>query len=187
MERDFEVAVTCVKCHKGKAVSVCKEDFERWLRFGGLIQEVMPYLDADERELLISSTCGVCWDEIFAENMFFPLPVEAEVTTNDAGVPEIKINAPDNQVAIILNDLLVYGDRNKNPKRFANTSFNYHDIVSSRNWRQGDNKILAERFLLEHSNLLEQHLRQEGKTFINELLKTWEGPISPTVKGMSDG
>jgi hypothetical protein len=183
VERNFEVAVTCVKCHKNKSLSVCKEDFELWVRSGGLIQAVMPYLDADERELLISSTCNVCWNEMFPEDAFLPCLVDADVTTNEAGVPEIKIKAPDNQVAIILNDLLVYGDRNKNPKRFANTAFNYHDVVSSCKWLRGDDKILAEKFLLEHSTLLEQHLKHQGKTFINQLLETWEGPV-PTSKGM---
>jgi hypothetical protein len=184
VERNFEVAVTCVKCHKNKSLSVCKENFELWIRFGGLLQDVMPYLDADERELLISSTCSSCWEKMFPEeDTFLPMDVEADVTTNEAGVPEIKIKAPDKQVAIFLNDLLVYGDKNKNPKRFANTAFNYHDVVSSCKWLRGDDKILAEKFLLEHSTLLEQHLKHQGKTFINQLLETWEGPVPPS-KGM---
>jgi len=176
VERDFEISVACFKCHRSESLFVCKKDFDAWVSSSGLIQEVMPYLNAEERELLISNTCSVCWDDMFPADAFLPCPVDADVTTNEEGVPEIKIKAPDNQVAIILNDLLVYGDRNKNPKRFANTSFNYHDIVSSCNWQHGDDKKLAERFLLEHANLLEQHLRQHGKAFINELLVTWEGP-----------
>lgn len=29
------------------------------------IQEALPYLTADERELIISGTCGKCFDEMF--------------------------------------------------------------------------------------------------------------------------
>jgi len=34
---------------------------------GELIQNVMPYLNEDERELLISGTCGKCFDKIFSD------------------------------------------------------------------------------------------------------------------------
>lgn len=32
---------------------------------GTLIQRAMPNLSADQRELLISHTCGKCWDRMF--------------------------------------------------------------------------------------------------------------------------
>ena len=32
---------------------------------GALIQDAMPYLSADDRELLISGTCGACFDKMF--------------------------------------------------------------------------------------------------------------------------
>ena len=32
---------------------------------GELIQEALPELSADQRELLISGTCPKCWDELF--------------------------------------------------------------------------------------------------------------------------
>jgi hypothetical protein len=40
-------------------------DYERWQN-GEHIQNVAPYLSADDRELLISGMCGKCFDEIFA-------------------------------------------------------------------------------------------------------------------------
>jgi len=57
----------CVVCGKVVALRVDPEDSERWRSGGALIQDAfvdstgVPYLDAAERELLISGTCGDCW------------------------------------------------------------------------------------------------------------------------------
>jgi hypothetical protein len=32
---------------------------------GGTVQSIFKDLGADERELLISGTCGECWDKLF--------------------------------------------------------------------------------------------------------------------------
>ena len=40
------------------------EDVTAWEN-GELIQNAMPYLSADEREVLISGTCGPCFDRMF--------------------------------------------------------------------------------------------------------------------------
>tara|TARA_Y100000310_G_C20387451_1_gene671140 strand:+ start:362 stop:508 length:147 start_codon:yes stop_codon:yes gene_type:complete len=45
---------------------VNSKDFISWNN-GSYIQNAMPYLSADERELLISGTCGPCFDVMFAE------------------------------------------------------------------------------------------------------------------------
>lgn len=59
-----------VKCRAG-----CKREFEvpvteqqlsKW-RGGVLIQKAMPSLSPDQRELLISGTCGECWEKMFKE------------------------------------------------------------------------------------------------------------------------
>lgn len=50
----------CALCGKVVAVRVDPEDIERW-RGGTFVQDAFPYLTADERELLISGTCGDCW------------------------------------------------------------------------------------------------------------------------------
>ena len=42
------------------------DDLQRW-HDGTCIQEAMPYLDENERELVISATCGVCWDIMFPD------------------------------------------------------------------------------------------------------------------------
>lgn len=41
-------------------------DLAAWKR-GTLIQDAMPYLSDGEREILISKTCGECWDAMFGE------------------------------------------------------------------------------------------------------------------------
>ena len=45
-------------------MAVNEDDYTSWEN-GELIQNAMPYLSADERELLISGTCGTCFDNMF--------------------------------------------------------------------------------------------------------------------------
>jgi hypothetical protein len=44
-----------------------KQDVVDWQN-GGLIQNILPYLNMDIRELLISGICGKCFDEMFGED-----------------------------------------------------------------------------------------------------------------------
>lgn len=55
---------TCFSCKTVHSIEVPSEDVQKW-RQGALIQDAMPYLCADTRELLISSTCGTCFDRLF--------------------------------------------------------------------------------------------------------------------------
>jgi hypothetical protein len=54
----------CNFCDNVYTLRVDMEDLAQW-RIGTLIQVAMPYLTADERELLISGTCGRCFDRMF--------------------------------------------------------------------------------------------------------------------------
>jgi len=45
------------------------QDFFDWHNGEGFIQDLMPYLSTGERELLISGTCGRCFDEMFPEDV----------------------------------------------------------------------------------------------------------------------
>tara|TARA_Y100000296_G_scaffold73682_1_gene91423 strand:- start:308 stop:457 length:150 start_codon:yes stop_codon:yes gene_type:complete len=47
-------------------MQVQAEDYEAWEN-GELIQNAMPYLSADEREVLISGMCGPCFDNLFGD------------------------------------------------------------------------------------------------------------------------
>lgn len=62
--RDEAIVAECNKCGAATTMMVRIEDLVMW-ELGKYIQEAMPYLSADERELLISGTCGVCWEKMF--------------------------------------------------------------------------------------------------------------------------
>jgi len=56
----------CNSCKRTYELAAFKADMDSWVS-GTLIQNAMPYLSADERELCISRTCGKCFDAMFAE------------------------------------------------------------------------------------------------------------------------
>jgi hypothetical protein len=58
--------VQCRQCRKVFDVPVTDDQLAKW-NGGELIQNVMPELGDDQRELLISQTCGPCFDELFLE------------------------------------------------------------------------------------------------------------------------
>lgn len=58
---------TCVMCKTNHELQVNDQDLVR-LQNGEHIQDVMPYLSADERELLISGICGKCFDKVFEDD-----------------------------------------------------------------------------------------------------------------------
>lgn len=67
--RTHQVVIVCGTCRKAHMIHVRRSDWEEWTtrinrRF---VQEVFPYLSAAERELIMSNTCGQCFDAIFAD------------------------------------------------------------------------------------------------------------------------
>lgn len=58
--------VTCQLCGETKTVNCTQEQYNKW-KAGELIQRAMPNVPPDERELLISGTCGTCFDNMFPE------------------------------------------------------------------------------------------------------------------------
>ena len=56
--------VKCRHCNVRQEIQVNYADLQAW-KSGRLIQDALPYLDADEREFLISQTCGPCFDKMF--------------------------------------------------------------------------------------------------------------------------
>jgi hypothetical protein len=55
---------SCEHCGIVFTVYIDPNDFSDWLSGSGFIQDLMPYLCDGERELLLSGTCGSCFDEI---------------------------------------------------------------------------------------------------------------------------
>ena len=58
------VAVPCRHCQQVTDLTVSVKGFADW-QGGELIQNALPELSADQRELLISGTCPTCWDKMF--------------------------------------------------------------------------------------------------------------------------
>jgi hypothetical protein len=59
------VVVKCRECDQSFAFGCTRQQFLAWSS-GTLIQNAMPHLSPAERELLISRTCGPCFDALFA-------------------------------------------------------------------------------------------------------------------------
>ena len=57
---------TCRTCKMTKTFNLKSADVQRW-RNGELIQRVFPKLSIEDRELMISSTCGQCFDQLFGD------------------------------------------------------------------------------------------------------------------------
>lgn len=73
MNDDFTVPVQCRICGSNFDIKCNEDDFTKWKKGEGYIQDLLSYLSKDQRELLISGTCGKCFDE-----MFPPLEEEEE-------------------------------------------------------------------------------------------------------------
>jgi len=58
------VAVPCRICQETTELNVSVQGLVNW-KSGELIQDALPELSCGERELLISGTCGTCFDELF--------------------------------------------------------------------------------------------------------------------------
>jgi hypothetical protein len=56
-----EVLVLCRRCKEVKRVKATRKQIADWAG-GALIQSAMRHLNADDRELMISGTCGPCFD-----------------------------------------------------------------------------------------------------------------------------
>ena len=60
------VCQTCVVCKKRAELhDVDALGYMEWSQFGRPIQDALPDLDADQRELLISGTHAHCWQRLF--------------------------------------------------------------------------------------------------------------------------
>jgi len=57
--------VQCKQCGVVYQIIAEREDIDSWLSGSGYIQDILGYLSAAERELLISGTCDNCWTQMF--------------------------------------------------------------------------------------------------------------------------
>lgn len=61
--------VQCAVCGTVYSIIYNREDMIYWLSGKSFIQDALPYLAMDERELLISRTCGNCFDKMFPPDL----------------------------------------------------------------------------------------------------------------------
>jgi len=57
--------VTCVHCGITYQLIANAKDVQAWKNNEGYIQDLLAYLSPAEREMLISGTCGTCWQQIW--------------------------------------------------------------------------------------------------------------------------
>lgn len=62
---EVNLKVPCKMCGDVHEIVVIKNDFMKWYNGELTIQNALPYLTIDERELLISHICNKCYDELF--------------------------------------------------------------------------------------------------------------------------
>jgi hypothetical protein len=59
--------VKCINCKKSYPIELDVNQYVKWQE-GMLIQDVFPQMSADDRELLISRTCGSCWEIVIPKD-----------------------------------------------------------------------------------------------------------------------
>lgn len=64
----LELHITCRCCGEEHKISVPMNAYHEWRQGHRMIQDALPSLTVDERELLLSGICGVCFDKTFAED-----------------------------------------------------------------------------------------------------------------------
>lgn len=59
--------IQCSHCKEYKKVPISLEDLVNWEESGQYVQQFFPHLSANDRELLVSETCGACFDRMFGD------------------------------------------------------------------------------------------------------------------------
>jgi hypothetical protein len=62
MYKSLELANRCPFCGLIQTVRVSPDSYKEY-KGGALAQNAFPYLDGDEREIIISGICPECWPE----------------------------------------------------------------------------------------------------------------------------
>ena len=62
----IETTVTCKICKAEHIVVMPKAGYDNWQR-GARVQDALPQLSVNDRELLISGICGTCFDALFED------------------------------------------------------------------------------------------------------------------------
>ena len=58
--------ICCRHCGVDHVIFYGRYDMLLWLSGSKHIQDAMPYLSSSDRELILSNTCGKCFDKLFS-------------------------------------------------------------------------------------------------------------------------
>lgn len=62
------ITLSCRVCGKPQSIQAELQDLKDYTEGRKHAQTAFPYLTAAEREMIISQTCGQCWDEMFSDD-----------------------------------------------------------------------------------------------------------------------
>lgn len=62
---EVRISRKCFRCAGMFEFTVSAEGLRRWREDGVLLQDALPEVSVANRELLLSGTCGTCFQEIF--------------------------------------------------------------------------------------------------------------------------
>ena len=65
MAIEIKLYIPCKLCGIVYSVLLNEQDYDDWQDNKGYIQDLLGYLTAGERELLISGTCDTCWQKLY--------------------------------------------------------------------------------------------------------------------------
>jgi hypothetical protein len=66
-DNPLDVSKNCLGCGDYHEIIVERDDYDLWKRGVLRIQAAFPYLSDDKRELILSGTCGTCYDLLYDE------------------------------------------------------------------------------------------------------------------------
>ena len=56
----------CIFCHETHAINLSPEGYAKWQK-GEYVSVAFPELTPEEQEMLVSGTCGKCWDQFMVD------------------------------------------------------------------------------------------------------------------------
>lgn len=62
---EIVITKTCVICGRVKAIKVPENGYKLWAAGMKKIQDAMPLVPAEDREMLMSGICPLCFDKLF--------------------------------------------------------------------------------------------------------------------------
>lgn len=66
LSQEIDYVAECRICNKETVITMTSKQYFGYIdKNRPIIQEIFPELTPDIRELLVSGTCGICWEDMF--------------------------------------------------------------------------------------------------------------------------